>query len=237
MTRLARCFCLSLLALCFVSLWTLPVRAQEENRSIKMIGVDDQYINLEVDGKDVHVQLPDRYVVADEYLYRNLYHSIKNKINEIEDILLCVLVNFDDDAYKKVDPSFKGYRYSYFKIDYDYKKYIINKNSFEKEIENLKYLTKVISEETNQHLVKEKLSPFTFRFIFENNKILSLIAIEDRPSQFKYRIGFSKSYILVEPLIITVLLYHDINNETDLARLQDETLTYAKRVSEQITAR
>ena len=237
MIRLAHCFFLSLLTLCFVVFGTYPASAQEENRYIKMIGVDDEYINLDVDGKEVRIPLPGGYVVADKQLYSKLYErlidkSIIDKDNNVEDILLCILIHSDDDKYKKRNISFKGYRYCYFKVDYDYKKYRITQEIFINEIENLKYVTNALVEETNQYLSSIGLSPFSGKFIFENEKILSFTMIEKWPSQKQYRSGFSKNYIFLQPLIITFLMYHNIYNDFDLAQLEEETIVYANQVSE-----
>ena len=232
MIRSAQILCLSLTMLCFAML--LPpsaVCAQEQGRYIKLIGVDDKQITLDVDGKKLNIPLPEGYEVASRDLYAKLYESLERKAKNVNDILLCVLINSYDDKIRQQDPTFNLYRYCLFSIDNDYSQHRFGKGTFKYEIQNLKEILPILTADSNQHLEKENLSPFSYKFIFENNFAISQMRIEERPSQERDRIGFTNTYFVVDSLAITFLLYHDICDQADIDKLMEETLLFVRSVS------
>ena len=231
MTRLAHCFRLSLLALCFVVFGTYPASAQEENRSIKLLDVDDEYINLDVDGRRVRIPLPDGYVVADKQLYSNLYKNIKNKTDTVDDILLCVLVQIDENLNKQENRDYKSRYYAYFRIDNEYIDCKADDDMFIGEIDNIKSLTKTLMEESNQHMAEKGRSTFSYDFLFESDNFFSILKLEDWASQTQCRFGVAENYIYIDQVIITFLMYHVMCDENGTDRLKDEIVSYGRRIN------
>ena len=227
MLRSLQILCLSLTALCLAAVLPLSAsRAEAKDRDIKVTGVDDKYLNLEVDGKKVNIPLPEGYEVAEREPYDKLYKRLERGAAEVNKILLCVLVNSGANIIKRNNSSYLGYKYCLFTIENRYKKMIVSGDVFQREIKRLKEFSLTMAKDGNQQLINEKLSPFTCKTIFENEFSFSEINIEDWAIQGEYRIGFTETYFNINNIMYTFLMYYDIRDIEDIESLTRETISY-----------
>ena len=220
--------------LCFAMLLPLSAAcAGEQGRYIKLIGVDDKQITLDVDGKKSNIPLPEGYEVASRDLYANLYESLERKAGKTDDMLLCVLVNSEDNTIRERNPEYKGYRYCFFRIEKVYIQHRFIDWPFKYEIQNLKEIQEILVKEGNEHLAKDNLSPFSSISIFENDFVIAMFHLEDYASQDKSRIGFTTTYFVKDVICITFLIYYDIYDQEDINQLKGTTISYARLVGGQ----
>ena len=172
-------------------------------------------------------------MVADREMYAKFYESLEKDAKEADDILLCVLINSEGDVIRRNDPTYTGYRYCMLVIESYYKKRIFEAKTFKHEVELLKNESPILLKGSNKQLVKENLSPFTDRVIFESDFAFSELKIEDWASQGDSRLGFSKTYFIIEPAVFSFLMYYDIYKEDEIKQLEKETLSYVKKLGKQ----
>ena len=227
MTLLAHCFRLSLLALCFVGLCTFPARAQEEGRSVKLVGVDEEHINLEVDGRRVRIPLPDGYVVFTEEDYPEMYRFLYKFEEEELMIPLCGLVNAEalDKEIDRLD-----IKTAYFMIDRDYAEHRFNEESFHNEIQHLKELDRQISEEKSDSA--ERI--FDYSYIYEDKGTLSELRIErNARKNIGRRLAYTSTDKLFEDIAIEFTFYSWVKDDNDINILSVETENYIKKLGKQ----
>ena len=139
MIRSVQFLSLSLAMLCFAML--LPPSAacgQEQGRYIKLIGVDAENINLEVDGKKLSIPVPDGYEVMRESDNPGMYAKYFGIAEKYDDLSLYAFIHTQDKLARGKDPAMDKCKTAFFNIDRDYKNRRFTEQEFKNETAKIK---------------------------------------------------------------------------------------------------
>lgn len=207
--------------------------ADSQDRYIKLVNVDAENINLEVDGRRVNIPVPEGYEVMPEKEYLETYTWLFNRAEEEGSLPLCILINSEDNEKKKRVPDFKEYRIAFFQIDSSYLHHRFSPQAFSEEIANIKSINDEAQKFTNIERKKRGEPELTATYIYESNKAISFVNAEVTAlSGNKYKMAYSCTEIRLFNFAAMFFFYYDIVKESDVAELTKTTQNYIKRLGE-----
>ncbi|MDL2210389.1 hypothetical protein LJC26_06255 [Desulfovibrio sp. OttesenSCG-928-O18] len=223
-------FFILLSVICMTALCVSPSLASEaKDRYIKVVGVEGKVLTLDVDGRPVRIPLPEGYEVMREEEYPEAYRHAVAREKKIDSILLSLLVDAKEAQKKRSDTTNTHkvitLRISNIHIDERY-----NLNTYQNEKDEIKRMTDDGNKWANSELQKKNRSPFSVNPIFEDIKSICFLEIEDYVNQGNYRLGLTKSYILFEDIVITVVFQKNIQSTAEVDSLVKDTINYMKLI-------
>ena len=227
-----RCLSFCLLLLSLLGFTAIPAWCGESTeRYIKVLGVDAENLHLEVDGRNMDIPLPDGYEPMPPDEYPNTYGHFIAETQKSESIPLCALVYSVDDERSKRDPSFQVNRIAFFEVYHDNISKRFTRDDFKQEIKNIKIINTDTIRWVNEQLQYRGRNGFMGKYIYEDDNVLSLVRVEfDTPDDRDYRIGLSRTELLIEDIAILVRFYENIYTESDMDSLTNTTTVYIEKL-------
>jgi len=222
------------LLLCFgllsLTLFTaVPAWCDEKaERYIKVLGLDADSLHLEVDGRKLDIPLPDGYEPMSPEKYPDLYEYLFETSEESENIPLCFLVNSEENA--TIQDGELVNKIILIEILYDFIPKRVSEKTFEEEVNTIKSN----HEEFKEWKKLAKRPDYSSYYIYEDSTSIARINIEDEvSSDRKYRIGYSRAWILIEDIVISISFYEDIYTDDNIHSLKKTTLSYIRKLGKE----
>ena len=184
----------------------------KSKRSIKHLKTDPSGVYLEVDGKEVHIPLPEGYEILKEEEYPRHYSAAHTISIREHTLMLGALIHSDDLKSNTANINMNEERIATIFIDNRFIDRRFSINEFGQQKMNTKL---------NCILGDEKI-----KFIYESDMSLVILDVDED-------IVYSKIYALIGDIIVNVEFYRFISKDTDKQKTIDDALQYNMQLNRQ----